>query len=68
MAILKGFSYPALGPKIDRLARIDGWTYPSPAHAIIELCRVFGVALNIDSDGTLIVGKALRLMKRRSPG
>jgi hypothetical protein len=43
--------------EIDRLARADGWIAPSPAHALLETCRRYGVALRIDTDGALIVGK-----------
>jgi len=44
--------------EIDRLARTDGWTPTSPAPAIIEVCRQYGVALRIDHDGAPVVGEA----------
>ena len=44
--------------EVDRLALADGWLPPSPAHAVIEVCQRYGVALSIDTDGTLVVGKA----------
>jgi hypothetical protein len=34
---------------------------PRPAHlltSIVETCQLYGVVLRIDSDGTLVVGKA----------
>jgi hypothetical protein len=46
---------------IDRLARSDGSkALPArshPAWSIIEDCRKHGVALRIDADGTLVVGR-----------
>jgi hypothetical protein len=46
---------------IDRLARADGWTpLPSteaPAYSIISTCQGYGVALRIDQNGDLVVGK-----------
>jgi DNA-directed RNA polymerase subunit M/transcription elongation factor TFIIS len=44
--------------ELDRLARADGWIPPSPAHAVLATCRRYDVALRIDADGTLVVGKA----------
>lgn len=43
--------------EIDRLARGDGWQ-PNPAESIVATCQRYGVALRINSDGTLVVGKA----------
>ena len=48
--------------EIDRLAEADGWKPPPPAghpaYSILETCREYGVALRIDDDGDLVVGKA----------
>jgi hypothetical protein len=46
----------------DRLARDDGWRalpkLGSPAYSILQKCRDHGVALRIEPDGDLVVGKA----------
>ncbi len=48
--------------EIDRLARADGWAPPppagAPAYSIIDTCHRYGVALRIDQNGDLVVGKA----------
>ncbi len=48
--------------EIDRLAAGDGWRplppAGAPAYSIVETCRCYGVALRIDGDGCLVVGKA----------
>ena len=44
--------------ELDRLACADGWIAPSPAHALVETCRRYRVALRIDATtGDLMVGK-----------
>src|ERR1035437_3261417 len=42
--------------EIDRLARVDGWQ-PNPAEPSVATCQRYGVALRIDPDGALLVGK-----------
>jgi hypothetical protein len=49
------------GAGIDRLARAHGWTplplAGAPACSIISTCQGYGVALRIDQNGDLVVGK-----------
>jgi hypothetical protein len=46
-------------PELLRLLSNDGPGNPNwlPAHSIVDTCRRYGVALSIDPDGTLIVGR-----------
>jgi hypothetical protein len=48
--------------KIERLTRGDGWKplppAAAPAYSIVDRCREHGVALHIDEDGDLVIGKA----------
>jgi hypothetical protein len=53
--------------EIERMRCLDAGLPGSkhPGYSIVRVCRRYGVALCIDSDGALVVGKA---MKRRSRG
>jgi hypothetical protein len=56
----RGYDFdPAAPSHAEHVSRADSLTDPaSPAHSVIATCRRYGIALRLDPDGALVVGKA----------